>query len=118
MLSRIHRFAGRASLKFVYKTGRVVRGPNLSIRFVLNQRRADYRVAVVISRKTIKSAVKRNRLRRRIYSTIRRLDISQPFDIVITIFQASALDLAPAALEKQLKSQLQAAGIITKTQNL
>jgi len=68
----------------------------------------------VVSRKISKSAVKRNRIRRRIYALIGSLEkqISQPYDIVITVFSESVDSLTPPALEKQLQQQLKAAGIL------
>lgn len=114
MISREHRFAGRTSLKFVYKNGRVVKGPFFSVRYIVNSRRQNYRAAVVVSRKISKSAVKRNRIRRRIYAVIGNLEeqIASPYDIVVTVFNESVDDLKPNELERHLKSQLKAARII------
>lgn len=114
MISREHRFAGRASLKFVYKTGRVVKGPFFSIRYIVNSRRQSYRAAVVVSRKISKSAVKRNRIRRRIYGVIGNLEkqIASPYDIVVTVFNEKIDELEPAELASQINSQLISAGIL------
>lgn len=114
MISSEHRFHGRTSLKFVYKNGRVVRGPFFSIKYALNPKRQDYRAAVVVSRKVNKSAVVRNRLRRRLYEVLREVEgrITQPTDIVITVFSENLDELTPAKLERQLKDQLKAARIL------
>ncbi len=114
MISSEHRFHGRTSLKFVYQNGQVVRGPVFSIKYVVNPRRETYRAAVVVSRKVNKSAVVRNRLRRRLYECLRQNEprITQPVDIVITVFSDSLDELEPAKLERQLKDQLKAAKII------
>jgi ribonuclease P protein component len=55
---------------------------------VVNGRRSTYRVAVVVSRKVHKSAVVRNRIRRRIYEVVRLNSdpLTQPYDIVLTVF--------------------------------
>jgi ribonuclease P protein component len=114
MLSRQHRFHGHASLRYVYQKGSTVRGPLFAVRSVLNPRRQHYRLAVVISRKVSKSAIKRNRIRRRLYEIVRQLGpaISQPYDIVITVYHETAWDEPPASLASQVKKQLEEAGVI------
>lgn len=116
MISARHRFHGYGSLKNVYKNGTTTRGPLFSIKSQLNTRRSSYRLAVVVSRKVHKSAVGRNRIRRRLYETVRDLesDIVQPFDIVISVFADSILELSPTDLQQQLKKQLFDAGILVK----
>lgn len=114
MLAKIHRFQGPRSLKYVYQKGSTVRGPFFSVKSALNPRRKEYRVAVVVSRKVHKSAVARNRLRRRLYEAVRNLetDINQPYDIVLSVFNSSLIDKPPAVLNKHVKKQLAAAGIL------
>jgi len=52
-----------------------------------NQKRKDYRMAVVVSKKTAKSAVVRNRIRRRLYEAVRTQAIlsGQPYDVVFVV---------------------------------
>ncbi len=85
-----------------------------AVRYQPNPRRATYRAAVVVSRKVHKSAVARNRMRRRLYELVRELDgqISGPFDIVITVYQEGLLDEPQARLRGQLKKQFKDAGIL------
>lgn len=111
MLSKAHRFHGLRALNFVYKTGRIVRGPVFGVRAVHNPKRNSHRVAVVISKKVHKSAVARNRMRRRIYGAIREITIPGPYDIVITVFNEDLLDIANKDLRAQLKRQLKDAGV-------
>jgi ribonuclease P protein component len=66
MIGRANRFHGYNSLRYVYKHGKTVRGPHMSLRFCPDAKRQDYRLAVVVSKKISKSAVARNRIRRRI----------------------------------------------------
>lgn len=108
MISKEHRFAGQAGLRYVYRRGQSSRGPLFSIKVVLNRRRSGYRAAVVVSRKVHKSAVKRNKIRRRLYEAIRQLeaDIAGPYDIVINVFQAAAADEPADSLSRQLRKQL------------
>lgn len=73
-------------------------------------------MAVVVSRKVEKSAVGRNRLRRRLYEAVRALEgnIDGPYDIVFTVFSNDLLAESAQALNRQVKGQLSAAGIIAK----
>ena len=67
MIGSAHRFHGYNSLRTTYQRGQSVRHALLLMRFSPSNRARGYRVAVVVSRKIHKSAVVRNRLRRRIY---------------------------------------------------
>jgi ribonuclease P protein component len=113
MIIRAHRFHGYNSLRHVYSKGHSVRGPLFAVKSQLNSRRNTYRVAVVVSRKISKSAVKRNRMRRRIFELVRELDagISKPYDIVITVFQEGLIDTPHKELRSQLKKQFRESGI-------
>jgi ribonuclease P protein component len=88
MITRAHRFHGYNSLNFVYRSGQTFRSGPLTMKAVVNGRRSTYRVAVVVSRKVHKSAVVRNRIRRRIYEVVRLNSdpLTQPYDIVLTVF--------------------------------
>jgi ribonuclease P protein component len=107
MISRAHRFHGYNSLRHVYRQGSVSRGPLFAVKAVENPGRNDYRVAVVVSRKVNKSAVARNRIRRRLYALCREQGkaIGRPFDIVITVFHDTVLETPPNDLAGQLKRQ-------------
>lgn len=113
MISTTHRFHGYNSLRNVYRHGATVRGPQFAIKALHNPRRRGYRAAVVISRKVNKSAVARNRMRRRLYEAVRGLEsqINQPYDIVITVFNDSLLELPATELQQQLKKQFKEAKI-------
>ena len=71
MLQQCNRFHGHGSLKFVYKNGQAVRSSIATIKYVKNPYRNHSRFAVVVSKKVLKSAVRRNRIRRRVYEIIR-----------------------------------------------
>lgn len=72
MLAQKNRFHGHGSLRFVYARGKVTRSKYFVCKYSHNPRRTTPRVAVVVSKKVIKSAVKRNRIRRRMYEAIRQ----------------------------------------------
>lgn len=103
MLSTHHRFHGHSSLGYLHAKGRTVRGQGVSLRFVPNNRRDVYRAAVIVSKKVSKSAVVRNRIRRRVYEYIRlRKPAIGQLDIAVLVYDA-ALATMPAV---QLRSLL------------
>ena len=114
MISRQNRFHGHASLRFVHQNGKTTRGPFFLLKSATNPRRSNYRLAVVVSRKVHKSAVARNRIRRRLYAAVRPLqsDINQPWDVVINVYDAKLSDEPPKELARLVKKQFTAAGII------
>lgn len=70
MLSKKYRFHSRGGVRFTYQKGKTIRTPKMSLVFNENTR-GHQRFAVVISKKVLKSAVGRNRIRRRVYEAIR-----------------------------------------------
>lgn len=114
MIHSTHRFHGRNSLRFVYQHGRQVRGELVSLRAVRNSRRSTWRCAVVVSRKVSKSAVVRNRIRRRIFEIVRRQSsrITGPYDLVFNVYSENAASLDSALLAKCITEQLERAGVL------
>jgi len=117
MLSSRHRFHGHASLRFVYSKGQVTRSKFFICKSTVNHRRTEPRVAVVVSKKVVKSAVKRNRIRRRIYEAVRhRLPSVKPqTDIALIVISAEALTAAPADIEQAVASVFTQAGLFETT---
>lgn len=72
MLAQRYRFHGYNSLRYVYKHGDAVRSQFVTIKSSQNPRRKAPRVAVVVSKKIWKRAVKRNYIRRRLYEIVRQ----------------------------------------------
>jgi ribonuclease P protein component len=116
MIGRKNRFHGYGSLRHVYRSGRMARGPLFGVKALANPRRDTYRAAVVVSRKVSKSAVVRNRMRRRLYGILQELSggFAAPHDIVITVFSDTLNDAPAAELAGQLEKQLKELGIIKK----
>lgn len=114
MINRVHRFHGHGSLRYVYQHGNTVRGPLTALKYILNGRRKTYRLAVVVSKKINKSAVVRNRIRRRLYEAVRmhEQELAQPYDIVITVFSEQMAVLPPDELRTLARAQLRQAGIL------
>lgn len=115
MINRAHRFHGHNSLRFVYQHGIVQRSPLITIKYIKNSKRSVYRLAVVVSKKVSKSAVLRNRIRRRIFEQVRlhQSSITSPFDIVITVFNEQIANMPAPELNKLIKSQLTQAKILS-----
>jgi ribonuclease P protein component len=113
MISSAFRFHGHSGLHFVYNRGQTVRGPSLTLKFARNPKRHDYRCAVVVSKKVSKSAVVRNRIRRRIYECVRlHQDQLQAYDLVFTVFSDSFATMPAADVQKLVLRQLAAAKLI------
>lgn len=114
MIARTHRFHGYGSLRYTYQHGKTIRGPLCAIRFIKNSRRTSYRMAVVVSKKVSKSAVVRNRIRRRLYEAVRRQEakITEPYDIILTVFSEQLAELTAPEIDRLIHAQLKQAGII------
>ena len=110
MIGRTHRFHGYNSLNGVYRNGKTVRGSVMSIRYV-NRGNKSYRIAVVVSRKVHKSAVKRNRIRRRIYEICRRQDTValEGLDLIFTVFSDQVAEIDHTKLELMVTDLLKKA---------
>lgn len=119
MIARTHRFHGRGSLRYVYSHGRTVRGQFCALKFTPNDRRKTYRTAVVISKKINKSAVVRNRIRRRIYEVVRlHMPKEQAVDMIFTVFSDKLADMPAETLQKTILSLLQMSGVGKSTRRL
>jgi ribonuclease P protein component len=118
MIGRKHRFHGHNSLRFVYGNGRTVRCSLGALKFAPNSRRQTYRAAVVVSKKNSKSAVVRNRIRRRIYEVI-RLNTPETcaLDMVFTVFSDQLADAPVEQLQKTIIGLLQEAGVVQGTKH-
>ncbi len=113
MLAARYRFHGHGSLRFVYAKGRVARSKYFVCKFTHNSRRTNPRVAVVISKKVVKSAVKRNRIRRRLYEAI-RLELSNMVpqsDIVFVVVSPELLTIPSIELTDVLQRIIAQAGL-------
>lgn len=115
MISGKHRFHGRNALNAVYRHGRSVRVEHMALR-VTPSKRADYRLAVVVSKKVSKSAVVRNRIRRRLYEIIRLLKDEQridwPFDMVLVVYDDRAAKVSSEELREEVVRLLSKTHII------
>jgi ribonuclease P protein component len=109
MLTRSHRFHGYNSLKSVYRSGKNIRAGSISLRYINRTPPRSYRVAVVVSKKVNKSAVVRNRIRRRIYEAMRRHELSIPagHDLVFTVHEDNIAQEEAALVDELIGSILE-----------
>jgi len=108
MIPVAFRFHGHNSLRYVYSNGKAIRSRTATIKWVANKHRKSSRIAVVVSKKVIKSAVARNRIRRRIYEYM-RLQLPRftgTFDIVVIVTLSEFLTMPAPELTEQLSSLL------------
>jgi ribonuclease P protein component len=111
MLTKSHRFHGYSSLLPVYRHSQNVRGSLMALKFSHRDNQKQYRVAVVVSRKVNKSAVVRNRIRRRIFEAVRqsKLDIPSGLDLIFIIFNDQIADVPATKLQDTVGGLLQKA---------
>lgn len=113
MLASKYRFHGHAALRYIFSHGKTHRLKNVSIRVAPNPRRELSRAAVVVSKKVIKASPKRNKVRRRVFEVLRTEwdNIKPAHDMVISVYDASILDMSHEELTAELRKALQVTGV-------
>lgn len=115
MISQEYRFHGHGSLNYLHRNGKVVRSSHMMIKYVPNSKRKSPRFSVVVSKKVYKSAVKRNRIRRRLYEIIRRFIVSkddiESVDVMINVYSPEVLNYDSNKLESELVGLLKQANL-------
>jgi len=113
MLSQDHRFHGHGSLRYVYKNGQAIRSHLVTIKVIDNPHRKHSRFAVVVSKKVHKSAVGRNRIRRRVYEVIRAElpSFAPAHDVVVMVFSSELISLPYDELVGILKQLFEQSGL-------
>lgn len=113
MLAARYRFHGHGSLRYVYKNGDAFRSRIMTVKAVRNTRRKNPRFAVVVSKKVLKSAVGRNRIRRRVYECMRHEQqyIKKDYDIVVIISSSDVRTMPHDELSDTIRNLLQSADL-------
>ncbi len=113
MLAFKYRFHGHGSLRYVYKNGTAQRSRLFTVKTAKNTRRSTPRFAVVISKKVHKSAVGRNRVRRRVYAVLQEEipRMKSIHDVAIIVSSAEVLAVSPEELKSQLVQLLDQADL-------
>lgn len=93
MLQQRYRFHGYGGLRYLYRHASAERSRLLTVKYVANRRRRMPRIAVVVSKKVHKSAVGRNRIRRRIYEILRQQvpHFTGVYDVALIITSSEVL---------------------------
>jgi ribonuclease P protein component len=114
MISAKYRFHGYGALKFLFGHGKTYRFKSLSIRVAKNPRREHSRIAIVVSKKVLKAAPKRNQARRRMFEIIRtRWDTIAPgHDILVSIYDPRVLDMTHDDMVNELHTAFAAAHLL------
>lgn len=114
MLSNKNRFHGLGSLNFVLRRGSQVRSKNCALKYSVNNKRKDFRLSVVVSKKVDKSAVVRNKIRRRVYEVVREQtdNIDKPYDLAIIVYSDVLAANNYADLQKEIVGLLKKAEIL------
>lgn len=107
MLTRSHRFHGHNAIRPIYQKGKSAYSANCKLLWSPAQRQ-DYRVAVVVSKKVHKSAVVRNRIRRRLYEIVRLYakDTELQNDYVFVVQSEKLASLPPQEVIAEIQSLL------------
>ncbi len=113
MLSSIYRFHGHGSLRYVYKNGQAVRSHFMTVKYISNPHRKHSRFSIVVSKKVLKSAVGRNRIRRRVYEIARQElpNFKSVSDIVVIAFTSELATMSAEELSEALKQLFDQAGL-------
>lgn len=112
MLAQKNRFHGQRSIRKVFHVGTFVRGRSISLKYTKRSNNSPSKAAVVVSKKVFKSAVKRNRVRRRVYDIVRHSGLIDQDGIaaVFTILSPETLTMKHAVLEAEIMKLLSPVG--------
>ncbi len=109
MIAQKNRFRGHNSVSRV--RGSVVRGTHFSVFYSYKRTKKDktledFRMAIVVSKKTAKSAVVRNRIRRRLYEAVRVSEglHNLAVDTVFVVHDAGLATVEHEVLKQQVSS--------------
>jgi len=113
MLQQRYRFHGYGGLRYLYRHASAERSRLLTVKYVANRRRRMPRIAVVVSKKVHKSAVGRNRIRRRIYEILRQQvpHFTGVYDVALIITSSEVLTTPHDELVLVVTNLLMRAGI-------
>ncbi len=108
MIARKYRFHSRGGVRATYQKGKTIRTPVLSLIYAPNTHHHQ-RFGVVVSKKVLKSAVGRNRIRRRLYEAI-RLELPEfayQMDCIFVVYNKSLANLPFRELRALIHDLLQ-----------
>jgi len=109
MLGAKYRFHSRGGVQATLKRGKTERGEKLSVVWAKNSRKGT-RFGVVVGKKVLKSAVGRNRIRRRVYEIVRgwlkeqevKNGVLPQIDALVVVYAADFREMEHGAFREQL----------------
>lgn len=110
MIARKNRFHGHNSLRPLYQKNKSVYSTNIKL-LVGPAQKQNYRAAVVVSKKVHKSAVVRNRIRRRVYEYTRLFmaDAPKQYDFIFIVQTTQIAELPAPDVKLEVESLLKKA---------
>ena len=107
MLKQLHRFHSRNGVRAVLHKGAHKSVGPFKVSVLPTRKHQDPPVAaVVVSKKVMKTAVGRNRIRRRVFSALERvweeLHQDSPLQVVVVCYEKELLDMPSEALYRDL----------------
>ena len=108
MLAKKYRFHSRGGVRYTYAHGKSIRSPKITLIYNSNPR-GFQRFAVVVSKKIEKTAVGRNRIRRRVYEAIRTElpNFTTKQDNIFVVYSKDLLTLDFTELRSLVRSLLE-----------
>lgn len=105
MITQENRFNHRLAVQAVYRGAKTARAPMMSLKYSIKPNQ-PWRAAIVVSKKVCKSAVKRNRIRRRIYEWLRVNADSVPegTQMIVAVFDQSIGTIDHQELSKRMET--------------
>lgn len=116
MIPGAYRFHGHNSLRYVYSNGKAARSRFATLKWSPNPHRSKSRIAVVVSKKVIKSAIGRNRVRRRVYEFMRHQlpSFNGVFDVVVIVSSNEFLVMSGQELSEQLTQLVEQTALLKR----
>lgn len=99
MIAKRYRFHGHNKIDSVYRRGVNLRGSLMNLKHVPGNNARPYKAAVVVSKKVHKSAVVRNRIRRRIYELVREYQTPISGELVFIVYSEQLATLESSRLK-------------------
>ena len=114
MLVKKNRLSSRNAVRRSSRYGKQVRYAEFSLRYIDNNTKLP-RLAVVVSKKVNKSAVKRNKIKRKVVEAYRQnllTGIKQPVDLVVFVHNEKATQKSSLQLVQDLRRLMEKGKII------
>ncbi len=108
MLQYRYRFHGYGGLRYLYRHARAERSRLMTMKYIANRHRRSSRIAIVVSKKIHKSAVGRNRIRRRLYEIMRQElpQIIGVYDIALIVTSSEVMAIPHDELVSSVRALL------------